>query len=108
MSHITVQELALWQRAGFAHTLLDVRRAAARAAEGSEIAGASWADPAAWLEWKDQVATQRPAVLYCVHGHEVSQGLAAALRAMDIDARHLVGGFAAWQAAGEAVRGIEE
>ena len=33
MSHITVHELALWCRAGFAFKLLDVRRAQARAAD---------------------------------------------------------------------------
>ena len=103
MSIITVAELALWQRGGFAFQLLDVRRAQARAADGSDIAGSSWRDPALWLDWKDDVGTERPVVVYCAHGHEISQGLTAALRAMGVDARHLEGGISAWKAAGQPV-----
>jgi rhodanese-related sulfurtransferase len=96
---ITVDELALWRRAGFAFKLLDVRRPQARAADGSDIEGATWLDPAQWLDWKNQVPKGAPVVVYCAHGHEISQGLTAALRAMDIDARHLEGGISAWKAA---------
>ena len=103
MAMITVPELALWQRGGFDFGLLDVRRAQARAADGSDIAGARWLDPALWLDWKDGVGNQRPVVVYCAHGHEISQGLTAALRAMDVDARHLEGGISGWKAAGHAV-----
>ena len=107
MSFITVDELALWRRAGFAFKLLDVRRARARAADGSDIEGALWLDPASWLDWKDNVAELAPqgapVVVYCAHGHEISQGLTAALRAMDIDARHLEGGLSAWKAAAQPV-----
>lgn len=103
MSTLTIPELALWQRGGFEFTLIDVRRSGKRKAEGDEIAGGSWLDPAAWLDWKDQVNRERPAVIYCAHGHELSQGLSAALRAMGIDARHLAGGIEAWRKAGHAV-----
>jgi thiosulfate sulfurtransferase len=103
MSLITVAELALWQRAGFDFELLDVRRASARAADGSDIGGGRWLDPALWLDWKNDIDNRRPVVLYCAHGHEISQGLTAALRAMDVDARHLEGGISAWKAAGHVV-----
>ena len=103
MSHITPDELALWQRGGLAHTLIDARRLAARQADGTEIAGGRWQDPALWLNWKDAVPNDALVVLYCAHGHELSQGLAAALRAMGVDARYLAGGIAAWKAAGAAV-----
>ncbi|MCW5662164.1 MAG: hypothetical protein KIT60_31035 [Burkholderiaceae bacterium] len=103
MNFITVAELALWRQAGFAFKLLDVRRAQARVADGSDIEGGTWLDPAQWLDWKDQVQELSPkgapVVVYCAHGHEISQGLTAALRAMDIDARHLEGGMSAWKAA---------
>ena len=108
MSLITVAELALWQRAGFDFELLDVRRAQARAADGSDIAGAAWLDPAQWLDWKNQVGSARPVVVYCAHGHEISQGLVAALRAMGVDARHLDGGISAWKAAGQPVQAAME
>ena len=97
MSHITVAELALWQRGPIAFTLLDVRRAEKRAADGDQIAGGQWRDPARWLDWKDEVPTTQPAVVYCAFGHEISQGLTAALRALGVDARHLEGGIAAWR-----------
>jgi rhodanese-related sulfurtransferase len=103
MAHIVCAELALWQSAGFPFTLLDVRRAAARHGDGADIAGATWHDPALWLDWKDRVVADRPVALYCAHGREISQGLAAALRAMDVDARYLVGGIAAWRQAGQTV-----
>ncbi len=103
MGHITVQELALWQSGGMSHTLLDVRRAAARQSDGTHMVGDQWLDPALWLDWKDSIAQDRPAVVVCAHGHEISQGLTAALRAMGVDARHLEGGIAAWKAAEYAV-----
>jgi rhodanese-related sulfurtransferase len=103
MSHITIDELALWQRGGFEFQLLDVRRAKVRSADGADIPGARWLDPALWLDWKDGIGNSRPVVLYCAHGHEISQGLSAALRAMDIDARTLDGGFSAWKAAAQPV-----
>jgi thiosulfate sulfurtransferase len=107
MSHITVPELALWQRGEMTFTLLDVRRAEKRTADGDEIAGGQWRDPAHWLDWKDQVSTAQPAVVYCAFGHEISQGLTAALRALGVDARHLDGGIAAWREAAMPLRPIE-
>ncbi len=103
MSTITVPELALWQSAGFGFELLDVRRAQARAADGTDIPAGRWLDPACWLDWKDAVPKGRPVVVYCAHGHEISQGLTAALRALGLDARHLDGGIAAWKQAGQTV-----
>jgi rhodanese-related sulfurtransferase len=106
MSHITMPELALWQRGPMAFTLLDVRRAEKRAADGDEIAGGQWRDPARWLDWKDEIPSARPAVVYCAFGHEISQGLTAALRALGVDARHLDGGIAAWRDAALPVQPI--
>ncbi|MCU0922615.1 MAG: hypothetical protein MUF16_20220 [Burkholderiaceae bacterium] len=96
MSHITSKELALWQAQGFDFELLDVRRAGVRDAQGLQIEGAQWHDPAAWLDWKDSIGTQRPAVLYCAKGHEIGQGLTTALRVLGVDARYLVGGMQRW------------
>ena len=106
MSSITVAELALWQRGPFDFGLLDVRRAEARAADGSDIPGGVWRDPALWLDWKNGVGNAWPVVVYCAHGHEISQGLTAALRAMGVDARQLEGGISAWKAAGHAVQPV--
>ncbi len=100
MSDINVNELALWRKAGFEHVLIDVRRDIKRAAEADEISGGQWHNPAAWLEWKDAVAATapgQPVVVYCAYGHELSQALAACLRALGRDARHLVGGIEKWR-----------
>ena len=106
MNFITVPELVLWQNSVMAFSLLDVRRAQARAGDGSAIPGAMWFDPAFWLDWKDRIPSDKPAVLYCVHGHEISQGLAAALCAMDVDARYLTGGINAWKTTGQTVNSL--
>lgn len=106
MTRLTEPELALWLRAGFDFTLLDVRRAAKRRGDGDQITGSRWLDPAAWLDWKDDVPPGRPAVVYCAHGREISQGLAAALCALGVDARVLEGGIDAWRRAGNAVEPI--
>jgi thiosulfate sulfurtransferase len=75
-----------------------------RQADGDDIAGSRWFDPALWLDWKDEFENaQQPIVLYCAYGHEISQGLTAALRAMGADARHLEGGIEAWRQAGHEV-----
>lgn len=84
--------------------LIDVRRNAARQASGMTMAGAIWRDPAHWLDWKDEVAAMAgPIVFFCVHGHEVSQGLTAALCAMGVDAKYLEGGFYEWQKFGQTI-----
>jgi rhodanese-related sulfurtransferase len=105
MSPLSIAELALWQRAGFGHTLIDVRRAAKRHSDGDQIAGSQWLDPAQWLDWKDRFehAPAPPVVVYCAYGHEISQGLTATLRVLGADARHLDGGIDAWRKAGLAV-----
>ncbi len=107
MNSITLPELALWQRTEFPFSLIDVRRDIKRTAEGDEIAGGQWLDPAQWLEWKDAVPKDRPAVLYCAYGHEISQGLVAALRALEVDARSLDGGIDAWRSAGRPVQAMK-
>jgi rhodanese-related sulfurtransferase len=108
MHSLSVTELADWQAQQKAFLLLDVRRHQARAASGVQMARAQWKDPALWLDWKDQIASDLPVVLVCAHGHEISQGLTATLRAMGRDAHHLEGGMGAWQAQGLAVEALQE
>ena len=105
MDHITPAELALWRAQGHDFVLLDVRRANARAQHRADIAGARWHDPAAWLDWKDSIASTRPVVAYCAKGHEISQGLTTTLRVLGVNARYLVGGMQGWLAGGHAVQG---
>lgn len=86
--------------------LFDVRRAAAYAQSDAALAGAEWRDPAQVDAWAAEVAQGsqgRRVIVYCVHGHEVSQNTAARLRAEGIDARHLVGGIEGWRAEGRPI-----
>jgi rhodanese-related sulfurtransferase len=106
MSRITSCELAEWQAAGRRFTLLDVRRAQVRLADAAAIGGAQWRDPDALFAWKDQVPRDRPVVLYCAQGHEISQGCATTLQAMGLDARYLIDGFAGWRSAGQPTQGL--
>lgn len=97
MSSISVQDLAKRIEEGVSIQLIDVRRSQAVQNSGVQIRGAKWLNPALWLDWKDDVTKDKPVILYCAHGHEISQGLTAALRAMGLDASYVVGGFGAWQ-----------
>ncbi|HXF45411.1 MAG TPA: rhodanese-like domain-containing protein [Burkholderiaceae bacterium] len=103
MDRISICELDEWRQAGRAFTLIDVRRAHVRAADGADIPGSLWLAPEKLFAWKDEVTRDRPAILVCAHGHELSQGAAATLRAMGLDARFLIDGFAGWRASGRPV-----
>ncbi|HEX3498204.1 MAG TPA: hypothetical protein VHT04_02660, partial [Stellaceae bacterium] len=50
------------------------------AADDGQIAGSIRRDPESVAAWRGDLAPDRPIVVYCVHGHEVSQGVAAVLR----------------------------
>lgn len=80
-------------------TLYDVRRRPVFAAAADSIPGAEYRDPALVHRWMRDLPASGPVVLFCVHGHAVSQGAAAALRAGGHDARFLDGGIEAWREA---------
>jgi rhodanese-related sulfurtransferase len=91
----------LYRRLGTASApvVIDVRRAAAFEAADSLIASAGHRTPDNVEQWGRDLPSGRPVVAYCVHGHEVSQGVTAALRAAGVDAVYLEGGVAAWTGA---------
>jgi hypothetical protein len=60
------------------------------------IAGAIRRDPEQVPEWRAKLPAGRLVVVYCAHGHEVSQNAAQALRDLGIDARYLEHGIAGW------------
>ena len=59
------------------------------------IRGALRRDPLRVAEWAKSLPAAASVVVYCVHGHEVSQGAAKAL-----GAKFLEGGIEAWRASG--------
>lgn len=86
--------------------LIDVRRPPAFRAAREMASGALRRDPGAVAAWAKTLPRAASVVVYCVHGHEVSQGAAQALRDQGIAARYLEGGFEeGWKAAGAALTG---
>jgi len=81
--------------------LIDVRREPAFHAAPDMAAGALRRDPAAVPSWAGTLPRAAGVVVYCVHGHEVSQNAAQALRDAGLAARYLEGGLEeGWKAAG--------
>jgi rhodanese-related sulfurtransferase len=79
--------------------VVDVRRDAAFQEDPRRVAGALRRKPEGVAAWAGALPSG-PIVVYCVHGHEVSQEACRALRALGRDATILEGGHAAWLAAG--------
>jgi rhodanese-related sulfurtransferase len=71
--------------------VIDVRKAPAFLAATDMMRGALRRDPAAVESWRRTLPAAAQVVVYCVHGHEVSQGVAKAL-----GARYLEGGIERW------------
>ncbi len=80
--------------------ILDVRRALAFEDAIDMIATATWHDPARVNEWGNDLSDDHDYVVYCVHGHEVSQNTAAVLRSKGVRARYLEGGIDAYRESG--------
>jgi rhodanese-related sulfurtransferase len=84
--------------------IIDVRRERAFRAATDMIAGALWRDPERVAEWAGELPRASRVVAYCVHGHEVSQGVAKALAGRGLSAQYLQGGIEeGWKAAGGAL-----
>ncbi len=103
MDHITPEQLSTLRRQDPAPLVIDVRREAVYVVAPDRIAGAMRRDPEAVAAWGPALPRDTPVVVYCVHGHQVSQNAAAALRAQGLQARFLEGGLEAWRATGGAI-----
>jgi rhodanese-related sulfurtransferase len=75
--------------------VIDVRRNERWRESPYAIRGALRRDPAKVEEWKSSLPSAASVVVYCVHGHEVSQNAAKAL-----GARFLEGGIEHWKEEG--------
>jgi len=86
--------------------LVDVRRTPAFRSALDMAAGALRRDPATVSTWAEELPRAGSVVVYCVHGHEVSQNAAKALRDLGIGARFLEGGLdEGWKAGGGELMG---
>ncbi len=100
---ISPEKLIAARKAVAAPLLIDVRREAVFQSAPDLIAGALRHDPATVADWSVTLPAAKHIVVYCVHGHEVSQNAAKALRERGLQAQFLEGGLEAWRAAGGAV-----
>jgi rhodanese-related sulfurtransferase len=82
--------------------IVDVRREPTFATSGHVLPAARRAPHDDLARLMPETAGQ-PLVVYCVHGHNVSQQAAASLRAAGIHAAWLQGGIEGWKAAGGPV-----
>lgn len=80
--------------------VIDVRREPAFLAAPDMLSGALWRDPTTVEIWANELPSAASVVVYCVHGHEVSQNAAQSLRKRGIQARFVEGGLEAWRSAG--------
>jgi rhodanese-related sulfurtransferase len=98
---INVQQLKSALAGGQPPLLIDVRREPAFRAAADMAAGALRRDPGTVTAWAKTLPRAANFVTYCVHGHEVSQNAAKALRELGIAASYLEGGLEeGWKAAG--------
>jgi rhodanese-related sulfurtransferase len=82
--------------------VIDVRRGERFLEAPDLIRGALRRDPARVEEWRKTLPGAADVVVYCVHGHEVSQNVATALCAVlpTLGAKYLEGGIEGWRTAG--------
>jgi rhodanese-related sulfurtransferase len=76
--------------------VIDVRRASDYDADDTMIVGAVRRAPEDVELWRAELRPERPVVVHCMHGGEVSRTAAAALRRSGVAAAFLEGGIAAW------------
>jgi rhodanese-related sulfurtransferase len=92
---ISAAELQQSIRSNQAPLIIDVRRAERFNESSFMLKGALRRNPATVAAWAKTLPAAASVVVYCVHGHEVSQGVAKAL-----NARYLEGGLEAWREIG--------
>lgn len=80
--------------------IVDVRRQPAFLSSPVILPGSLRREPETVAEWQSGLPRHRQIVVYCVHGHEVSQGVAKALAAAGFDTAYLECGIEGWADAG--------
>jgi rhodanese-related sulfurtransferase len=100
---ISVDDLRALIGGPSAPLVFDVRKRDAFDSTEHILPTARWRDHALAETWADGLPTGAHVVLYCVHGHQVSQSAAAVLRERGVRAQVLRGGYEAWQKAGALV-----
>src|SRR4051794_31755975 len=92
-SGISASQLHVAIANGAAPIIIDVRKRDAFAGSSEMISGSVRRDPEQVSSWSKSLPTHKAVVVYCVHGHEVSQKAAATLAASGTEACFLEGGL---------------
>jgi rhodanese-related sulfurtransferase len=100
---VSVEELRARLGRGDAPVIFDVRRAETYAGSAQVLPTARWREHTRADDWSRSLPSDADVVVYCVHGHQVSQLAAAALREKGMRARVLKGGFDAWRNSGAPI-----
>ena len=95
---ISAEDLRQSLRSSAPPLVIDVRRNERFFEATDLIRGALRRDPARIADWAKALPRAASVVVYCVHGHEVSQNAAKAL-----GARYLEGGIEQWRETGGEV-----
>jgi rhodanese-related sulfurtransferase len=98
--YCTPADLSAQLASSQAPLLIDVRKNEAFAASTVTLPGALRRDPLQAEDWAATLPTAGSVLVYCVHGHEVSQGVQRVLQHKGISAQFLQGGIEAWREAG--------
>jgi superoxide dismutase, Fe-Mn family len=103
-ARISVEELktALEREDDRRPVLLDVCVAKDLPRRTDMLAGATMHAPEALPRWAEGLPRERPIVVYCIAGFQISGNAVRELRTRGYDARALSGGIAAWHAIGGA------
>ncbi|MDH3452324.1 MAG: thiosulfate sulfurtransferase GlpE [Gammaproteobacteria bacterium] len=80
--------------------VIDVRKSYDYEADPVVIPGAQHRSPENVSDWLSDMAVDRQIVVYCVHGHAVSNGVLDQLLAAGYRARLIDGGIEAWRQSG--------
>ena len=102
-SSCTVAALAMQLATHAAPLVVDVRKKEAFVAAVDTLPGALRRDPLQVDFWAATLPVAAEVLVYCVHGHEVSQNTVKALRQRGIHATFLQGGIEAWRDGGNPV-----
>jgi len=98
-TEITVSQFSRLIGLPNAPSIIDVRTDKDFAEDPRAIPGACRRDYRSAPQWASDFGA-RPVIVVCQGGQKLSQGTAAWMRNLDVDAQTLEGGFAAWRAAG--------
>jgi thiosulfate sulfurtransferase len=84
--------------------VIDVRRQQAFAESPAMIPGSLRRLPESVESWASELPAGGQIVVYCVHGHQVSQGVASQLQQLGLRAAFLAGGIEHWKSHGGLVQ----